>query len=51
MIKLTPEEEELIQRIRDLRPFEKIEIKLNDNRSGRIVYTQTSNVRIEFELA
>lgn len=51
MIKLTTEEEALVLRVRDLRPFEKIEIKLNDNRLGQIVYTQTSNVRVEFEVS
>ncbi len=47
---VTLEEYELVQKIRNLRPFEKIEIRLNENRIGQIVYTQTSNVRVEFEL-
>lgn len=46
---LTKEEKKLLDYIRNLGAYQKIEIKLNDNRHGRIVYTITTNIREEFE--
>lgn len=43
-------EMEIIMRIRELRPYEKIEIKLKENRPGEVVCTITSNLRIEYAI-
>lgn len=47
---ITQAEYDLICRIRNLRPFERVEIKLDDNKMGKIAYTITSNVRITMEI-
>ena len=41
------EEKELVLRIRELRPFQKMEIKLMNNEGGKIVVTTTSTERLE----
>lgn len=41
---------QIIQLIRELRPYEKIEIKLKDNKPGEIVCTITSNIRKEYAI-
>lgn len=46
----TSEEWKLIQRIRQIRPYERIEIKINDQKPGQVVYTITSNVRVTFQV-
>ena len=45
----TQEEIDLILRVRLLQPFEKIEIKLKDNKSS-VIYTVTKNSRYEYEI-
>jgi hypothetical protein len=41
---------EIIQEIRSLRPYEKIEIKLKDNKQGEVVCITTSNKRKEYAI-
>lgn len=41
---------QILQIIRDLKPYEKMEIKLKDNRPGEIIVTVTSNLRIEYAI-
>lgn len=50
MSNLSQAELQIIQLIRELKPYEKIEIKLKDNRPGEIVCTVTSNLRIEYAI-
>jgi nitrate reductase NapAB chaperone NapD len=41
---------QIIQVIRDLKPYEKIEIKLKDNKPGEVVVIITSNKRMEYAI-
>ncbi len=50
MSEVSSVELQIIQVIRDLRPYEKIEIKLKDNKPGEIVCTVTSNIRKEYAI-
>ena len=50
MNNITSEEFGLIERIRHLQPYEKIEIKLKDNRVGDVVVTITTNTRVEYAI-
>ena len=50
MSEVSPVELQIIQVIRDLRPNEKIEIKLKDNKPGEVVITVTSNIRKEYAM-
>lgn len=50
MSNISPVELQILEAIRGLRPYEKMEIKLKDNRPGEIVITITSNQRIEYAI-
>lgn len=50
MNEVSPVELQVIKVIRDLKPYEKIEIKLKDNRPGEVVITITSNQRLEYAI-
>lgn len=46
---ITQSEQELIEMIRELEPYEQIDIKLKDNKYGEVVYTKTSKIRKEIK--
>ena len=50
MSEVTQAELNILQTIRELRPYEKIEIKLKDNIQGEVIVTITSNRRIEYAI-
>lgn len=41
---------EILNLIRCLKPYERIEIKLKDNKPGELIITITSNQRIEYAI-
>jgi len=41
------EEQELIMRVRELGPFQKIEIRLLNNEYGKVIVTTTTTERLE----
>ncbi len=47
---VSPVELQIVQLIRELKPYEKIEIKLKDNKPGEVVITVTSNIRKEYAI-
>lgn len=50
MSEVSSVELQIIKVIRELKPYEKIEIKLKDNRPGEVVITITSNQRLEYAI-
>jgi hypothetical protein len=44
----TFEEQQLIERIRGLQPYEKIEVRLKNNELGEVMYIITTNERFEY---
>lgn len=50
MIDLTQEEKELILRVRELQPFQKIELTLFENRPGTVVISVTTKERLKIKI-